>query len=362
MFCRSALAQSRKQIPVEFSNPDAIVQLKPMRSFLSNLQNRLKARLAERSAVAAPVIPEKPVSVVVAGAGAAGIEIACGLCSFLEHQNIRHYRIIIVTASDEILPGVSPGLRKRVQSFLAKKYRRFEVITASRIHRTDSSSVHSKSVQLNTGQILNCDLIVWATEPRLRRSSLNWVWPVDERGFLLTDAALKSTSGHPIFAVGDSGTIDELRLPKAGVFAVRQGPSSGKISTSFCRIDHSSRTFAVIVHEIAEPWRRHCSGEWKGFSFSGKWTMRLKNRIDHHFVQMYQQFMPNQMTDQEQCRGCGCKLGSHLLQEALHKVDQLDDAAVIGIAARRRVIASTISLRLRSATTGSAEESPHNMQ
>jgi hypothetical protein len=67
-------------------------------------------------------------------------------------------------------------------------------------------------------------MVLWATSaaapPLLGKLGL----PTDDRGFLLTRPTLVSTGDHSIFAVGDSGTIEGETLPKAGVYAVRQGP------------------------------------------------------------------------------------------------------------------------------------------
>ena len=46
----------------------------------------------------------------------------------------------------------------------------------------------------------------------------------DERGFLKTKTNLLCVEDSRIFAVGDCGTIEGQPLPKAGVYAVRQGP------------------------------------------------------------------------------------------------------------------------------------------
>ena len=48
--------------------------------------------------------------------------------------------------------------------------------------------------------------------------------PTDNSGFLLTRPTLQLTGDDRVFAVGDTGTISGHTTPKAGVYAVRQGP------------------------------------------------------------------------------------------------------------------------------------------
>ena len=49
--------------------------------------------------------------------------------------------------------------------------------------------------------------------------------PLDDRGFLIVDDALRSVADPRIFAVGDCATLAHYpEIPKAGVYAVRQAP------------------------------------------------------------------------------------------------------------------------------------------
>ena len=62
--------------------------------------------------------------------------------------------------------------------------------------------------------------------------------------------------------------------------------------------------------------------------------MRLKQRIDQKFMDMYQQ-LPDSMAmpDDMPCRGCGCKLGGDALSAALRDDVERDDAALVTLPA-----------------------------
>jgi len=107
--------------------------------------------------------------------------------------------------------------RDKVDSHL--QGRGIKAITGTRV-----AEVTSSGLVLKNGVIEKADVVIWATSSVapsiLKALSLE----SDERGFVLTKSNLQSISSDLIFAVGDSGTIKNKGLVKAGVFAVRQGP------------------------------------------------------------------------------------------------------------------------------------------
>jgi selenide, water dikinase len=113
-------------------------------------------------------------------------------------------------------------------------------------------------------------VIVWATgaAPPALLSSLGL--PIDDRGFLRTTPALTTTSGAPIFIVGDTGTIDGAATPKAGVYAVRQGPVlwdniQRLLAGRTLRRYTPQRGFLKLLNT----GNGRAIGEWKGLSFEG---------------------------------------------------------------------------------------------
>ena len=169
---------------------------------------------------------------------------------------------------------------------------------------------------------------------------------MNDRGFIATDRCLRSTSGFPVFAVGDTGTMIAEPVPKAGVYAVRQGPilwqNVGRLLAGQSLREYvPQRSFLKLINR----GDGYAIGQWKGFSFSGKWVMRLKDSIDTRFMEMFRP-RPMLLEGEEpmQCRGCGCKLGGESLAAALDNEDsavKLEDAAEIGGDDGGRIVAST---------------------
>lgn len=318
----------------------SLLKIKPMQTFLQRL-NASVASAAERISQADI---ERPLRILIAGSGLAGIEIAFCLPNFLREHGSLPFALQVLTRSDDILQGVIPAMRKRVLDELQN--RNVDVKMSRTI-----VGVSDDGVRLKNGSTLEADLVIWATgaSPPTILSKLGL--PLDDRGFLATHNTLRSTSQRPIFAVGDSGTIVDDKTSKAGVYAVRQGPIlwanikatlSGKQYTKYA----PQRSFLKLINT----GDGSAIGEWKGFSFAGTWAKALKDRIDGRFIKMYQASASmGRGEEQMQCKGCGCKLPADVLEHALGwtgtdqpiiNSNQLDDAAVVQTSAGK-IIAST---------------------
>ncbi|MGE5638718.1 MAG: FAD-dependent oxidoreductase [Clostridia bacterium] len=130
------------------------------------------------------------------------------------------------------------------------------------------------------------DAVVLATGPAphswLRGSSL----ALDERGFLLTDRALRSASHPGVFAVGDCATLRDAPLAKSGVHAVRQGPvlennlrvalgEEGRMK------DYTAPARTLMLVSCGE---KRALAMWGGARASGRLLWRVKDRIDRRWI------------------------------------------------------------------------------
>lgn len=253
---------------------DHVVTIKPMQTFLQRLHRSLHREECETGS---------PLRIVIIGGGAAGVEICCCLPGFIDGQNINTlYQLTLVNRGEQILAGSSRSVRSRVNRTLRKKG--VEIILNRAIKQ-----INSESVIFDGGERLEADLVILATgataPPLLKELGL----PLSEKGFLLTDATLQSVSSAPIFAVGDTGTIQGEETPKAGVYAVRQAPILWEniqrlIKDQPLRTYHPQHSFLRLLNT----GDGSAIGEWFGFSMEGKWVLSLKDRIDTAFVKKYQ--------------------------------------------------------------------------
>lgn len=325
----------------------SLLKIKPMQTFLDRLSKAVVGAIERLNAKSNPSDDEpQALRIVVAGSGVAGLEITFCLSNFIKGITSLPCSLHVVTRSSEILDGVIPSMRNRVYAELQE--RDIPVTTGKTVVRVDDNGL-----LLNDGTEIEADIVIWATGASHPELLGQLDLPCDDRGFLATDNRLQSTSTLPIFAVGDTGTIVTEKLPKAGVYAVRQGPilwqniKSLLLGEPLTRYK-PQRSFLKLLNT----GNGHAIGEWKGFSFSGRMAMKLKERIDSRFMKMYR--VMNTMSDSAepmQCKGCGCKLGGDVLEgaltsttgptaSALIKSDQLDDAAVIETSAGT-IVAST---------------------
>ncbi len=227
---------------------------------------------------------EVPVAVV--GGGAAGVEIALATAAVLE-QGKRAHRITLLESGEDILSGYRGRFRERARAILAR--RGIAVRTGLRV-----SAVHTKEVETEEGVRVPSRLTIWLTGavawPLFRDSGL----PLDERGFLLTDDALRSVADPRIFAVGDCGTLaSRPRTPKAGVYAVREGPVLWESVKAAVRggepPPHYEPQHGFL--SILNTGDGRALLDYKGIVSHSRWAWRLKDRIDRRFMARYQRLV-----------------------------------------------------------------------
>ncbi|MEJ7760622.1 MAG: FAD-dependent oxidoreductase [Gemmatimonadaceae bacterium] len=222
-----------------------------------------------------------PIRVGIVGGGVGGIELALAMHHRLAATDNAYGTVFLVDSDRHILPEKNDRARQLISEILAA--RGIEVHTGSEVVAVDP-----RVLRLVDGARIPFDHLVWATGVAppawLASSGIS----LDERGFVLVDATLRSVSHERIFAAGDVAGMSNCALPKAGVYAVRQGPVLA---------DNLRRALAGKPLAAYRP-QRHAlaligTGERDAvavrgaFALRGKCVWRWKELIDRRFVARY---------------------------------------------------------------------------
>jgi selenide,water dikinase len=212
-----------------------------------------------------------------------------------------------------------------------------------RVERVSRDALHFEH-----GDTANFDTLIWSTgaaaAPWIAQSGL----AVDERGFMRVEDTLQSSSHPQVFGAGDIATQHRHPRPKAGVYAVRQGPvlaaNLAAMAEGSALKEHQPQTGFLSILSLGP---QRAVAERNGLSVSGDWVWRWKDRIDRRFMQRFSELPPRQMPArradagvQAPCGGCGAKIGADALGEVLAELRRkypqhtpealsLDDAALL---------------------------------
>ena len=207
--------------------------------------------------------------IAVAGAGAAGIEMAMAIRHRLPSAKVFLY-------SDR--PMFSGALAAR----LARALERCGVELRS---GTAVAALEPGPVVVTQRGREACDLVLWtagaAPQPWLRQSGLQ----TDVAGFVLVDPALRSVSHPDVFAAGDCATLRDAPHPKSGVYAVRHAPVLAANLANLLQ-GKPMRDYAPQPRQLA---LISCGGKYAiasrgGWSAEGAWAWRWKDWLDRRWI------------------------------------------------------------------------------
>ncbi|MGE0860778.1 MAG: selenide, water dikinase SelD [Gammaproteobacteria bacterium] len=330
------------------------VAVKPVSSFWSRWQ-ALRARIAARGAAS---------RVAVVGGGAGGVEIALAVAHRLRQDaapGIAHEFHLLTSGADLLPVGHAPAVRRHLRRALER--------AGVRLHLgAEVTRVESHALVTASGARLEVDEVLWTTHAAAP------AWPgasglaVDASGFVRVDACLQSLSHVHVFAAGDLAAVEGHPRPRAGVFAVRQGPPL----TENLRRALEDRPLEPFTPQrrflgIVSTGGRHAVASRGALALAGDWVWRWKDHIDRRFMRRYQELpvmpmaaaseAPGALDPAMRCGGCGAKVGADLLRAALAALppapradvlvglDAPDDAAVVRLPAGALAVQSVDSFR-----------------
>lgn len=272
------------------------------------------------------------------GGGAGGVELLLSIQQRLRDdlraagRSAEHLRYVLYTAPEELLHTHNAGVRRRFTRILGE--RGIEVRTGHRV----TSVGRDGRVQLGfeDGTADQVDEVFWVTTAAAQ------TWPgasgldVDQGGFVKVRPTLQTLTDDAVFAAGDIAAVEGQPRPKAGVFAVRQGPPLAAnlrraLTGEALRPFHPQREFLSLI----STGDRYAVASRSFWSTEGVWVWKWKDRIDRVFMRKFNDLptMGEEADDEPRegaesvlapemyCAGCGSKIGSDVLRRALERID-----------------------------------------
>lgn len=225
-------------------------------------------------------------AVSIVGGGGGGVEIAFAIRARAESAGVS-LPLTLIEAKPELLPEFESAMGHTAGRVLQN--RAIDVLTNAK-----AISVTADEVLLADGRRIPSTITVWLGGAAPVALTRNSPLPKNANHFWEVDSTLRSIGGAPVWGAGDCvGLRDFPWVPKAGVYAVREGP----VLTENLRAALAGDTRRAPA--IYQPQRSYLSildtaddsaiMRWKGHVFRGRAALWLKSFIDSRFVDRYRQ-------------------------------------------------------------------------
>ena len=314
---------------------NGVIPVKPISNFVARWQ-MLKQRVLNSTGT---------LNIAVVGAGAGGVELTLAIQHRLQHELERlqkfdlqvHFHLF--DSNSEILATHSEKVRKKFTEILMA--RQITLHLPQRINAVNAGEIFTSS-----GNKFLCDEILWVT----RASAQSWLKKtalvLTPEGFISVDPTLQSVSNPNVFAAGDIAHVIAYPRPKAGVFAVRQGPPLARnlrraLKQKPLQRFKPQKEFLSLI-STGDKYAVASRSQWMA---SGKLMWRWKDWIDRRFMEKFkapsftsENIKSNAPHPNEEdvalfsgplmyCGGCGSKLSQSVLKKTISNLDipQRDD-------------------------------------
>jgi selenide,water dikinase len=266
-------------------------------------------------------------NICVVGAGAGGVELALSIdqriTSLYASSSVVTQRpqISIVTRDERILKG-----------YPSKVQQKFEAVMRDRginiVATFDVAEVTATQIVSSDGNSQDAENVFWVTGAAPQHWIANSGLDTNEAGFVTVDEYLRCAGSDSVFAVGDIANMVNDPRPKAGVYAVRQGPALYEnikrtlLGKKLKRFKPQKEFLSIVT-----TGGKHAVAAKNGLSLSGAWVWQWKNWIEKKFMKQFSHFpvmsqskntgLLRNIDSQMACGGCGSKVSGDLLSSVL---------------------------------------------
>ncbi|NEQ52111.1 MAG: FAD-dependent oxidoreductase, partial [Leptolyngbya sp. SIO3F4] len=266
----------------------------------------------------------KVATIGIVGGGVGGVELALNMQVRLQ-KLVDQVDVHVFHRGPRLATGRSRATQRQLDKIF--RDRKIHTHLSESVCAVEQISLDVVQVHCESGLKVTCDRIFWVTNA----SAASWLdrtgLTTDKDGFILVEDTLQTLSHKNVFAVGDVATMVNHPRPKAGVFAVRQGPPL------YSNLQHyllgqplkpfkPQRQFLNII-DLGTGGAIASRGRWSAESI---WFRRWKHQIDGKFMALFEQFPAMEDSAKKtlekhqnthHCAGCGSKVGSSVLSRAL---------------------------------------------
>ena len=236
------------------------------------LRSRFIEHLDEADFECCPALRESLLTIVVAGAGFAGVETVAGVNDFLR-EAVKFYpnlteemiRVVLVEYGPALLPELDGSLGVYAQEKLAQRGVEIRLKTAV-------ASMSESGVALSDGTFIKTNTLIWTagTAPNPLLAALPCP---KEKGRLIVDGTLEVPGWPGVWALGDCAAI---RDPQSGKFypptaqhALRQGKVLARNIIATLRGTAKQPFVFSTIGQLASIGRRTGVANIMGVNFSG---------------------------------------------------------------------------------------------
>ena len=196
------------------------------------------------------------------------------------------------------------------------------------------------------GSAIAYDEVIWCTQGGAQPWLVDTGLELDRHGFIAVHPTLASTNCAGVFASGDVAAVLEHPRPKAGVFAVRQGPPlAANLRRQLLGQPLQPFTPQSSFLGLIGTGDGGCVASRGALAYEASWLWELKDWIDRSWMAGYSSNLPAMVEEagaepplvaraaggdaleslshtSMRCGGCGAKVGATVLSRVMARLQE----------------------------------------